>query len=123
MRQQEVFPNQSVDQTQLPNIQTLDMIGVAVTATATAGFVTTGAVHRIYIDNMGNGYVYAPTVGIGSAPDGGTTAVGVVSLTDYWINADGIIIPLAPNSISIMQSLSDAVILLLSFFGILKSFR
>ena len=74
---------------QIGYIQTLSLIGTSVQATATASWVPKGAVTHITMTNMGNGYVYAPTVGIGSAPDGGTTAVGIVSLTDYWINADG----------------------------------
>ena len=76
---------------QIGYIQTLDMIGVAVTATATAGFVTTGAVHRIYIDNMGNGYVNRPQVAISSAPSGGVTALIVPQLSTEWINADGLV--------------------------------
>ena len=75
---------------QIGYIQTLSMVGSSVQATATASYVPTGGVTHITMTNMGNGYVYPPVIGIGSAPDGGTTASGIASMTNYWINADGL---------------------------------
>ena len=75
---------------QIGYIQTLSLIGTAVQATATASYVPTGGVTHITMTNMGNGYVYPPIIGIGSAPAGGTDAIGIPSMTNYWINADGL---------------------------------
>ena len=46
------------------------MIGAAVTATATATYVASGAVDRITIRNVGTGYKTSPQplIGISSAP-------------------------------------------------------
>ena len=74
---------------QIGYIQTLSLIGTAVQATATASYVPTGGVTHITMTNMGNGYLYHPLIGIGSAPSGGTTAVGIASISTEWINADG----------------------------------
>ena len=76
---------------QIGYIQTLSLIGAATQATATASYVASGAVNVITMTNMGNGYVYDPIIGIGSAPDGGTTAVGIASVNKTWINADGLV--------------------------------
>jgi len=75
---------------QIGYIQTLSLVGASVQATATASYVPTGGVTHITMTNMGNGYVYPPVIGIGSAPSGGTTASGIASMTNYWINADGL---------------------------------
>ena len=68
-------------------IQTLNMIGAAVTATATAGICTLGAVNLISISNMGKKYSFRPEIGISSSP--GTTTVGIASITNEFIQCDG----------------------------------
>ena len=68
-------------------IQTLNMIGAAVTATATAGICTLGAVNLISMSNMGKKYSYRPEIGISSSP--GTTTVGIASITNEFIQCDG----------------------------------
>jgi hypothetical protein len=68
-------------------IQTLNMIGAAVTATATAGICTLGAVNLISISNMGKKYSYRPEIGFSSSP--GTTTVGIASITNEFIQCDG----------------------------------
>jgi hypothetical protein len=68
-------------------IQTLNMIGAAVTATATAGICTLGAVNLISMSNMGKRYSYRPEIGISSSP--GTTTVGIASITNEFIQCDG----------------------------------
>ena len=68
-------------------IQTLNMIGAAVTATATAGICTLGAVNLISMTNMGKKYSYRPEIGISSSP--GTTTVGIASITNEFIQCDG----------------------------------
>ena len=73
---------------QLGYIQTLTLIGAAVTATATASYVSTGGVQQIYMSNMGVGYKRQPLVGISSAPSGGINAVGVASIANTWIDCD-----------------------------------
>ncbi len=70
-------------------IQTLTMISGATQATATASYVASGALSQIYITNMGNAYTEQPTIGIGSAPAGGTTAVGIASISTSLIGAIG----------------------------------
>ena len=59
--------------------QTLTMVGTAVNATAVTGLVN-GGVRSFDITNRGGGYGMVPTVGISSAPAGGTTAVGIASM-------------------------------------------
>jgi len=59
--------------------QTLTLVGAAVTATATAA-VFAGGVRLFTITNRGGGYTSIPTVGVSSAPAGGTTAVGIASM-------------------------------------------
>jgi len=68
-------------------IQTLNMIGAAVTATATAGICTLGAVNLISMSNMGKKYSYRPEIGFSSSP--GTTTVGIASVTNEFIQCDG----------------------------------
>lgn len=68
-------------------IQTLNMIGAAVTATATAGICTLGAVNLISMSNMGKKYSYRPEIGISSSP--GTTTVGIASVTNEFIQCNG----------------------------------
>ena len=39
---------------------------------------------------MGNSYTMPPIIGFSSAPAGGTTAVGVASITNDFVNCDGL---------------------------------
>jgi len=75
---------------QLGYIQTLTLIGAAVTATATATYVASGAVDRISIRNVGTGYKSSPQplIGISSAPSGGISAVGIASISNTFIDCD-----------------------------------
>ena len=74
---------------QIGYIQTLGLVGTGETATGTAGLCTSGAVQRVYITNMGRGYTAPPSVGFSSAPDGGVTAQGVVSISDQYVGCKG----------------------------------
>ena len=73
---------------QLGYIQTLTLIGAAVTATATASYVATGGVEKIYMTNMGAGYQDQPLIGISSSPAGSANAVGVASVSTTWTDCD-----------------------------------
>ena len=73
---------------QLGYIQTLTLIGSATTATATASYVATGGVNRIYMTNMGAGYQAQPLIGISSSPAGSANAVGVASVSTTWTDCD-----------------------------------
>jgi len=75
---------------QIGYIQTLQLIGVATTATATAGLCASGSVGQVFISNMGNGYLSVPTVGFSSAPTGGITAIGIATITNNYVNCSGI---------------------------------
>jgi len=59
--------------------QTLTLVGSGSTATATAA-IFDGGVRFFTITNRGGGYSSIPTVGVSSAPAGGTTAVGIASM-------------------------------------------
>lgn len=74
---------------QIGYIQTLTLVGSAVTATATATICANGGVNKIYISNMGNNYNTEPTIGFSSAPAGGTTAIGIASITSDYVNCTG----------------------------------
>ena len=54
-------------------ITTLTLIGLGRTATATAG-IGSGYIRQITLNNDGYGYTSIPTIGISSAPSGGTNA-------------------------------------------------
>ena len=73
---------------QIGYIQTLTLIGQAITATGTAT-TTTGGITIPVITNMGGGYATAPTVGFSSAPSGGVTAAGIASITNDFVGCDG----------------------------------
>ena len=74
---------------QIGHIQTLTMISVGRTATATAGICTTGSsVKSITITNMGGSYDFQPFIGFSSSPTG-ETAVGVASITNIYTNCNG----------------------------------
>jgi hypothetical protein len=59
--------------------QTLTLVGAASSATATAA-IFDGGVRFFTVTNRGGGYSSIPTVGVSSAPSGGTTAVGVATM-------------------------------------------
>lgn len=75
---------------QIGHIKTLRLIavGVSTQATATSNLCITGSVGSVVVTNMGRGYTELPRVAFSSAP-GGTTAVGVASLTYDYIGCDG----------------------------------
>ena len=74
---------------QIGYIQTLTLVGSAITASATANICLDGAVNQIFLSNMGNNYTSAPTIGFSSAPLGGITAVGIASITNDYVNCTG----------------------------------
>ena len=59
--------------------QTLTLVGSGVTATATAA-IFDGGVRFFTVTNRGGGYSSVPTVGVSSAPTGGTTAIGIATM-------------------------------------------
>ena len=67
------------DQVAVGNLISLTMVGVGVTATATASIVN-GGIRFITVTNRGGGYTSTPTVGISSAPAGGGTASAVAEM-------------------------------------------
>ena len=69
-------------------IQTLDVIGLGVTATATATIVD-GGVRLVSITNRGTGYTSAPVVKFSAAPTGGTTAVGIATMIGNIVDLCG----------------------------------
>ena len=69
-------------------IQTLTVVGAAVTATAFTNIVN-GGVRFIRVTNRGGGFNTAPKVAISSAPSGGYTAVGVATMIDNLIDCNG----------------------------------
>mgnify|MGYP003110177403 CR=1 FL=1 len=76
---------------QIGNITTLRLlaVGVGTQATANASMCTGGSVGKVILSNMGKGYVDPPRVAFSSAPAGGTTAVGIASLSFDYIGCDG----------------------------------
>ena len=73
---------------QIGYIQTLTLIGQAITAAGTAT-TSTGGITLPTITNIGGGYDSAPVVGFSSAPSGGVTAVGIASISNDFIGCDG----------------------------------
>ena len=74
---------------QIGYIQKLQLIGVALPATASIAGICSGAISGINITNMGGGYTSHPTVAISSAPAGGVDAEAVAVLTSDYIGCDG----------------------------------
>tara|TARA_Y100000015_G_scaffold8727_1_gene8245 strand:- start:64 stop:1398 length:1335 start_codon:yes stop_codon:yes gene_type:complete len=71
-------------------IQTLTLVGSAVTATAAVqGGVVDGGVRFFTLSNRGNGYSSAPRVAISSAPTTGLTAVGVATMIGDLVDCTG----------------------------------
>ena len=62
-------------------ITTIDLVGVAQTATATVG-VSSGRVAEIFLNNDGSGFTSAPTITFSDAPVGGHNASGVAITTE-----------------------------------------
>jgi hypothetical protein len=69
-------------------IQTLNLIGTGVTATAVTGIVN-GGIRYFTVTNRGNGYTSIPRVAISSAPFGGRTAVGIATMIGGIIDCNG----------------------------------
>ena len=71
-------------------IQTLTLVGSAVTATAAVqGGVINGGVRFFTLSNRGDGYSSAPRVAISSAPSGGLTAVGIATMIGDLVDCTG----------------------------------
>lgn len=71
-------------------IQTLTLVGAAVTATASVSSIVNGGIRFITVTNRGTGYTSAPRVAISSAPVGGVNAVGVATLITGLVDCVGI---------------------------------
>ena len=69
-------------------IQTLNLIGTGITATAITGIVN-GGVRYITLTNRGGGYNSIPRVAISSAPAGGITATGIATMIGGLIDCNG----------------------------------
>ncbi len=67
------------NQVAVGNLTNLTMVGVGVTATATASIVN-GGIRFITVTNRGGGYTSVPTVGISSAPADGGTASAIAEM-------------------------------------------
>jgi len=70
-------------------IQSLTLVGTAVTASAITGIVN-GGVRKITLTNRGGGYTSAPRVAISSAPFGGLTATGIATMISGLIDCNGV---------------------------------
>ena len=75
---------------QIGYIQTLTMVGSGSTATGITSYCPSGSVSQIYINNMGKKYSKNPTVGFTSAPGNGITATGIASITNEYIQCNGL---------------------------------
>jgi hypothetical protein len=69
-------------------IQTLTLVGSAITATAVTNIVN-GGIRFIRITNRGDGYTSSPRVAISSAPIGGINAVGVATMIGNIVDCNG----------------------------------
>lgn len=69
-------------------MQTLNLIGSGVTATAITGIVN-GGIRYITLTNRGGGYNSIPRVAISSAPSGNMTSVGIVTMIGGLIDCNG----------------------------------
>ena len=69
-------------------IQSLTLVGSAITATASAT-IFNGGVRRVIITNRGSGYKTAPRVAISSAPSGGMTAIGIATMISDIVDCNG----------------------------------
>jgi hypothetical protein len=71
-------------------IQTLILVGSAITATASAQ-IFNGGVKRIIVTNRGSGYRSVPKVAISSAPIGGLTATGIATMISGTVDCEGLV--------------------------------
>ena len=69
--------------------ETLTLVGIGSTATASATFVN-GGIQFISITNQGQGYTYTPTVAISSSPGITATAVAITTSTTGFSTASSI---------------------------------
>ncbi len=69
-------------------IQSLTLVGSAVSATASASIIN-GGVRRIIVTNRGSGYKSPPRVAISSAPLGGLTAIGIATMISDIVDCNG----------------------------------
>jgi hypothetical protein len=69
-------------------IQTLNLIGTGVTASAVTRIVN-GGIRYFTLTNRGGGYTSIPRVAISSAPAGGMTAVGIATMIGGLIDCNG----------------------------------
>jgi len=72
------------------NTQTLTVVGASSTALAVATLCSGGSVGSITITNMGSDYSVAPIVAFSSAPSGGVTATGIATVTNQYIDCNGL---------------------------------
>ena len=72
------------------NTQTLTVVGTSSTALAVATLCSGGSVGSITITNMGSDYSVAPIVAFSSAPSGGVTATGIATVTNEYIDCNGL---------------------------------
>lgn len=70
-------------------IQTLTLVGSAVTATANAT-IFNGGVRRVIITNRGSGYTSVPKVAFSASPTGGSTATGIATMISDIVDCDGL---------------------------------
>ena len=70
-------------------IQTLTLVGSAVTATAITGIAQTGGLRKIVLTNRGNDFTSPPRVAISSAPINGQTAVGIATMISGLVDCYG----------------------------------
>ena len=69
------------DRPQYSVTQTLQLVGIGSTASATT-IIVNGGVRFVTITNRGSGYKNSPIVSFSSAPLGGTTATGIATVID-----------------------------------------
>ena len=72
------------------NTQTLTVVGASSTALATATLCNSGSVRSVTITNMGSDYSVAPIVTFSTAPSGGVTATGIATITNEFIDCNGL---------------------------------
>ena len=77
-------------------IQTLTMIGIGITATATTT-LENGGIRFITVSNRGGGYTSTPRVGISSAPSGGFTGIATAVMIGGIVACNNNVNPLAKS--------------------------
>ena len=76
--------------------QRLTLVGLGVTATATASIVN-GGIRLITITNRGGGYTSVPRVGISSAPTGGVTGIATAIMIGGIVDCNKNVVPNAKS--------------------------